>query len=59
MKPKSDTNSETASANITKRIEDLGDWRGEMLAHVRQLIHDADPRNRGGVEMDGHADLVA
>ena len=31
------------SANITKRIEELGDWRGETLARVRQLIHDADP----------------
>jgi hypothetical protein len=36
-------NAETASANITQRIKDLGDWRGETLAHVRQLIHDADP----------------
>jgi hypothetical protein len=34
---------ETASANITERIQELGDWRGETLAHVRQLIHDADP----------------
>jgi hypothetical protein len=32
-----------ASQNITKRIDDLGDWRGEMLARVRQLIHEADP----------------
>jgi hypothetical protein len=32
-----------ASANITRRIEELGDWRGETLAHIRQLIHDADP----------------
>ncbi len=32
-----------ASANITKRIAELGDWRGETLAHVRRLIHDADP----------------
>jgi hypothetical protein len=43
MKPKSNPNSEDASANITKRIEDLGGWRGETLAHLRQLIHDADP----------------
>jgi hypothetical protein len=35
--------SEAASAKITKRIEELGDWRGETLARVRQLIHDADP----------------
>src|SRR5436189_1607326 len=34
---------EAASANITKRIEELGDWRGETLAQIRQLIHDADP----------------
>ena len=31
------------SANITRRIEDLDDWRGEMLARVRKLIHEADP----------------
>jgi hypothetical protein len=43
MKPTSDPNGEAASANITKRIQELGDWRGETLAHVRQLIHDADP----------------
>jgi hypothetical protein len=36
------TNGEAASANITKRIQELGDWRGETLAHVRHLIHDAD-----------------
>lgn len=34
---------EAASANITQRIQDLGDWRGETLSHVRQLIHEADP----------------
>ena len=33
----------TASANITKRIKELGDWRGETLARVRKLIHAADP----------------
>jgi hypothetical protein len=33
----------TASEDITKRIEELGDWRGETLARVRRLIHDADP----------------
>ena len=37
---------EGASASITRRIEDLGDWRGETLARVRQLIHDADPDMR-------------
>ena len=33
----------SAAQNITKRIQDLGDWRGETLAEVRRLIHDADP----------------
>ena len=33
----------TASENITQRIKELGDWRGEMLTQVRKLIHDADP----------------
>src|SRR5438270_14068725 len=43
MKPTSRPDSEAASANITKRIEELGGWRGETLAQIRQLIHDADP----------------
>ena len=43
MTPTHQPDDEAASANITKRIEELGDWRGETLAHVRQLIHDADP----------------
>ena len=28
---------------IDARIKDLNDWRGEMLARVRALIHQADP----------------
>jgi hypothetical protein len=43
MKLASGSNGGDASANITKRIEELGDWRGEIIAHLRQLIHDADP----------------
>jgi hypothetical protein len=43
MKPTSRPKEEAASANITRRIQELGDWRGETLAHVRQLIHEADP----------------
>lgn len=43
MKPETSTNSKEASASITRRIEELGDWRGEALAHVRKLIHEADP----------------
>ena len=33
----------SASDNITNRIEELGDWRGPMLAHIRKLIHEACP----------------
>jgi hypothetical protein len=43
MKPTSRPDSEAASASITRRIKELGDWRGETLAHVRRLLHDADP----------------
>lgn len=43
MKPTSHPNDEVAAAKITQRIKELGDWRGETLAHVRQLIHEADP----------------
>lgn len=43
MAPTDRPNSEAASAKITERIEELGDWRGETLARVRQLIHDAEP----------------
>jgi hypothetical protein len=28
---------------IDERIVELGDWRGDMLAKLRGLIHDADP----------------
>ena len=41
--PTSHPNGETASENITKRIQELGDWRGKTLDHLRELIHDADP----------------
>jgi hypothetical protein len=43
MTAKQAPNSTAASKSITKRIKELGDWRGETLARVRQLIHDADP----------------
>jgi hypothetical protein len=31
------------SEQIDARIEELGDWRGEMLARIRALVHEADP----------------
>ena len=34
---------ESPSALIDARIAELGDWRGEMLARLRALVHEADP----------------
>jgi hypothetical protein len=34
---------ESASELIDARIDELGDWRGEMLARLRALIKQADP----------------
>src|SRR5438874_10516866 len=34
---------ESASALIDERIRELGDWRGKMLAKLREIIHQADP----------------
>jgi hypothetical protein len=34
---------DSASALIDQRIEELGDWRGKMLAKLRAIIHAADP----------------
>jgi len=52
-----------ASALIDQRIEELGDWRGETLARVRKIIHDADPEiieewKWGGVPVWSHAGIV-
>jgi hypothetical protein len=33
----------TASENIDARIQELADWRGQTLARMRALIHQADP----------------
>jgi hypothetical protein len=33
----------TASDQITRHINDLGDWRGRLLAHLRKLIRSAAP----------------
>jgi hypothetical protein len=32
-----------ASKHIDARIAELGDWRGEMLARVRELVHEGAP----------------
>jgi hypothetical protein len=43
MKKSDPIEAESASQLIDKRIADLGDWRGETLARMRKLIHEADP----------------
>jgi hypothetical protein len=59
----------TASRRIDERIRSLGDWRGEVLAEVRRLVHEADPdiveevkwvkpSNPLGVPVWSHAGIV-
>jgi hypothetical protein len=43
MTPSDAGDGPSASDLISKRIADLGDWRGETLARMRRLIQDADP----------------
>ena len=35
--------SSEASVKIDQRVAELGDWRGETLQRMRDLIHEADP----------------
>ncbi len=54
---------ETASALIDGRIASLPDWRGQTLAHLRALIHQADPEiveewKWRGVPVFSHAGIV-
>jgi hypothetical protein len=44
MKKPDSNQSKSPSQLITERIAELGDWRGEILAHVRKLIKEADPK---------------
>ena len=58
---------ESTSALIDERIRELGDWRGKMLAKVRDIIHQADPEileewkwgtpvwSRGGIVCTGES----
>jgi hypothetical protein len=43
MKKSQSKNAESPSELIDARIEDLGDWRGEMLSRLRALIKEAVP----------------
>jgi len=43
MKKSGASESQSASELISKRIADLGDWRGKALGRMRKLIKQADP----------------
>lgn len=69
MPTKPQAATEPASRLIDQRIRDLGGWRGETLALVRRLIHEADPdiieeckwaksTNPSGVPVWSHAGIV-
>jgi hypothetical protein len=59
----------TVSRLIDAKIASLGDWRGETLARIRNLIHEADPgiieevkwrkpSNPSGVPVWSHAGII-
>src|SRR5881394_3064984 len=43
MKKSGASQGQSASELISKRIAELGDWRGETLSRMRKLITEADP----------------
>ena len=43
MKKTPEPKSDAPSALIDARIQELGDWRGETLAKIREVIKQADP----------------
>ena len=43
MKKSGASQGQSASEFISKRIAELGDWRGETLSRMRKLIKEADP----------------
>ena len=57
------TRADPPSALIDQRIQELGDWRGQMLARLRDLIHQADPEiaeewKWRGVPVFEHAGII-
>ena len=53
---------ESVSELIDARINELGDWRGETLAKVRAIIHEADPEIveewKWGIPVWSHAGII-
>ena len=63
MKKSGSKRAESPSELIDARIEDLGDWRGEMLFRLRALIKEADPEvaeewKWGGTPVWSHNGLI-
>jgi hypothetical protein len=44
MKKSGSRRVEPASRRIDARIQELGDWRGEMLSRLRAVVKEADPK---------------
>ncbi|WP_272976670.1 DUF1801 domain-containing protein [Deinococcus geothermalis] len=67
MEPPEANQGQSAADLISRRIAELGDWRGETLGRIRQLIRNADPDiveewkwgvpvwSRGGIICTGEA----
>src|SRR5437764_2346495 len=68
MKESGSTEDQSASEQIDNRIAELGDWRGETLSRMRELIKEADPdvveevkwrkASRPGVPVWSHQGLI-
>src|SRR5256712_8859418 len=69
MKESDSNEGQSASERIDKRVAELGDWRGETLSRMRQLIKEADPdvveevkwvkpTNPGGVPTWSHDGII-
>ena len=65
MKTKADATGDKSPAQmIDARIEELGDWRGEMLARLRAVVRQADPEivetwKWRGVPVWEHAGIIS
>jgi len=63
MKDGESQHSKSTSQLIDARIDELGDWRGEMLSRLRALVKEADPEvvegwGWRGVPMWSHDGLI-
>jgi hypothetical protein len=63
MKKTSSKKDQSPAQLIDARIEELGDWRGELLSRIRALIKQADPEvveewKWRGVPVWSHAGLI-